>query len=244
MAVFAVAASYIAGTSSRMTLKCTGLNVCILDSLDNSFVSTADIKTFLDKGMGSLVGLPLDSIDLVKVENVINGKSAVLKSEAFVTKDGKLNINVTQRRPIVRFHKSNGGFYADAEGCLFPLQSSYASHVQVIDGHIPLKADAGHKGIIENPDERLWFERIMNLVNYIEGHRYWKDMIVQIHVNKDGDIVIVPRSGKEKFIFGQAVSVDEKFEKMNRYYTCIVPDKGVDRYREVDLRFDGRIICR
>ena len=184
--------AYMSGVSCRAPLKCTGLNVVIADSSMNRFVSKADVKKFLDKEYGEYVGMPLDSIDLAKVEKIIDGRSAVNKSEAYTTRDGMLNVKVTQRTPVVRFQKSDGGFYADAEGFLFPLQSSYASRVQVIDGEIPLKANSGYKGEITDEKERAWLEKVIDLVNYMENSRTWKDKIVQITVCDEGELIMVP----------------------------------------------------
>ena len=159
-------------------MKCERLEVEIADSLQNSFVTPADVKMYLDKGYGEYVGQPLDSLDLVKMEKIVDGRSAVKKSHAYVTKDGVLHLKVSQRKPVVRFQKKDGGFYADEEGYIFPLQNSYASHVQIIDGNIPLAANSGYKGSIEDPEELMWFRRVMAVVNYMEGSRIWKDKIV------------------------------------------------------------------
>jgi len=237
-------ASCIAGRNSRRDIVCRGADIVILDSMENNFVSSADIRRYLDREYGTYVGRPLDSIDLVKVERIIDGRSAVKKSQAYVTKDSMLRVKVTQRKPVVRFQKSDGGFYADAEGFIFPLQSSYASHVQVIDGAIPLAANSGYKGEVTDPEEKKWLADMMNLVNFIENSRVWKDKIVQISVEKDGDILLVPREGKQIFIFGHPTGIAGKFRKMEMYYTHIVPAKGADTYRKVDLRFDGQIVCR
>ena len=207
-------------------------------------MTVPDVRKFLDRGYGKVVGLPVDSIDLVKVEQIIDSRSAVLKSEAFVTRDSLLNITITQRKPVVRFQKKDGGFYADAEGYIFPLQNTYASHVQVIDGDIPLAANSGYKGDIENAQEKAWFKRIMNVVNYMENSKVWKGKIVQIHVQKNGELILIPRVGKERFLFGQPDSINEKFSKMERYYTTIVPEKGSDRYKTVDVRFSNQIVCK
>ena len=152
--VTCMACSFIAGKNMRKVLKCERLEVCIKDSLQNRFVSENDVKRFLDREYGTYIGMPLDSLDLVKMENIIDGRSAVMKSQAYVTKDGTLHVDVTQRSPVVRFQKKDGGFYADADGFIFPLQSTYASHVQVIDGNIPLAANSGYKGDISNPREK------------------------------------------------------------------------------------------
>lgn len=236
--------AYMSGVSCRAPLKCTGLNVVIADSSMNRFVSKADVKKFLDKEYGEYVGMPLDSIDLAKVEKIIDGRSAVNKSEAYTTRDGMLNVKVTQRTPVVRFQKSDGGFYADAEGFLFPLQSSYASRVQVIDGDIPLKANSGYKGEITDEKERAWLEKVIDLVNYMENSRTWKDKIVQITVCDGGELIMVPREGTERFHFGQPDEIQEKFRKMEKYYTAVVPAKGEKEYSVVNLEYDGQIVCR
>lgn len=239
-----MALSFIMGRESRQTLKCERLEVRILDSLKNSFVSRADVKKFLDREYGIYKGLPLDSLDLVKMENIIDNRSAVKKSQAYVTKDGTLHIDVTQRNPVVRFQKKDGGFYADANGFIFPLQNTYSSHVQIIDGYIPLAANSGYKGHISDAKERAWFESIMHLVNYIQDSKIWKEKIVQIHIADNGDIALIPRIGKELFIFGSPDDIEEKFEKMGKYYTVIIPEKGSNAYRKVDLRFKGQIVCK
>ena len=236
--------AFTAGANSRKSLTCTGIRVAVLDSMQNSFVSRADVKGYLDKEYGRYIGTVIDSIDLTRIEDIIDGRSAVLNSQAYVTRDGILHVDVTQRKPVVRFQKSDGGFYADAEGYIFPLQKSYASHVQIIDGNIPLAANSGYKGAIEDPKEKAWFESMMRVVNYIEGSRTWKDKIVQISVDEGRDLILIPREGGEKFLFGQPADIEEKFRKMEKYYTHIIPAKGEGHYRTVDLKYRGQIVCR
>lgn len=239
-----IIASLAAGAGFRSGLVCKGVDINIIDSTQNSFVSKADIKDYIDTEYGRYVGEKTDSIDLTRIEDIIDGRSAVLKSQAYFTNDGIMHISVTQRKPVVRFQKTDGGFYADAEGYIFPLQRNYASHVHVIDGNIPLAANSGYKGSIEDPKEREWFEGMMKVVNYIEKSRTWKDKIVQISIDDKGDIILIPREGNEKFIFGQASEIEEKFGKMEKYYTHIVPAKGAGHYGTVDLKFKEQIICR
>lgn len=236
--------SVIAGQNQRRPLECTGLKVEVLDSMENGFVSRADVKRFLDREYGKYIGEKIDSVDLVRIEDIIDGRSAVKKSQAYVTRDGILHIDVTQRKPVVRFQKKDGGFYADAEGFIFPLQNSFASHVQIIDGEIPLAANSGYKGSIADPKEQDWFRKVMNVVNFIENDRTWKGKIVQISVVKGGDLILIPREGDERFMFGQPVDIGEKFMKMEKYYTHIIPAKGEGHYRTIDLKYKGQIVCR
>lgn len=236
--------SYLAGQKEREGLVCKGIEIVILDSTSNSFVSEKDILKYLDKEFGAYKGKPIDSLDLTRIEKIIDGRSAVRKSHAFVTRDSMLRIHVTQRKPVVRFQRQDGGFYADEEGYIFPLQSSYASHVYVIDGAIPLAANSGYKGTIGSEEEREWFGKMMDIVNFIERSRDWQDKIVQISVAENGELTLVPREGRELFLFGQPTGIEDKFRKMKMYYTHIVPEKGPGKYRKVDVRFEGQIVCR
>lgn len=225
-------ASYFAGKSSQRPLTCKGLKVVIADSTSNSFVSRDDVRKLLDKEYGQYLDMPLDSLDLDMMEKVLEARSAINNTEAFVTKDGMLNITVTQRRPAVRFQGPEWGYYADAEGRAFPLQKSYASYVPVVDGHIPPMTDT------------LRIAKTTALVNFLESSSLWKDKIVQITIGSKGDIILIPREGKEKFIIGQLSDIEEKVRKMEMYYTHITPEKGSGHYRTVDLRYEGQIVCR
>ena len=239
-----ICCSFMAGRQLRSTYTCQGLEVTIKDSLENSFVSAADVKAYLDREYGIYNGIPLDSLDMIRIESIVDGRSAVKKSQAYVTRDGILHIDVTQRKPVVRFQKAGGGFYADKEGYIFPLQKSYASHVQIIDGNIPLAANSGYKGELQNDGEKKWFKAMMELINFMEDSRTWKDKIVQIHVNGNRDLILIPREGNEHINFGQPDNIEEKFAKLEKYYTSIIPAQGSGRYTKVDLRYKGQIVCR
>lgn len=227
----ALVASYMLGASLRKPITCKGLSICIPDSAANQFIRPDEVRKILDSEYSGYIGLPIDEIDLTKIESILDGKSAIYKSEAYATKDSMLNVTITQRKPIVRFQKGSKGFYADETGYLFPLQSTYASHVQVVDGAIPL-----------NNEE--WLERMIRLVRHIDDSKVWKDKIVQITVEEDGNLTLVPRDGKEKFIFGHPTDIESKFKKMELYYKAIKPSKTDKDYRWVDIRFDGQIVCR
>ena len=232
------------GKAVRRSTLCSGIAVTIKDSAENRFVSETDILNYLDKEYGRIEGIPAEDLDFKKIEDILNTRSAVLKSEAYYTKDGTLNILITQRKPVMRFQKGNSGFYADRDGYIFPMEPGRASHVVVIDGNIPLDLDKAGQGKDVTGNERIWLDRITSMVSYMNGHRTWAENIVQIHVLDNGDLVLIPREGKEKFIFGKPVRIGEKFSLMDSYYSAIVPAKGKDCYRRVDVRYAGQIICK
>lgn len=243
--IFGVAVvSVICGVRERKKLLCSGVKVVVRDSSTCGFVTSGDVMRILRKSNIHCSGLPVDSIDLQKIEKTIDSRSAVKKCEAFVTPDGKVNIELDQRRPAVRFQRSDGGFYADLEGCLFPLQSSYDAPVLLVDGNIPLSPKTGYKQYIEDPDQLEWFSKMMKLVNYIDENPTWRGKISRITIQQNTELVLTPLSGDEKFLFGQPDAVKEKFSRMEKYYTNIAPARKDAPYKVVDVRYKGQVICR
>ena len=85
---------------------------------------------------------------------------------------------------------------------------------------------------------------MLNVIRYMDESKVWKEKIVQISVDRKGELTMIPREGQERFLFGHPVDVEEKFRKMGIYYKGISKDKGEGYYRWVDLRYDGQIVCR
>jgi len=230
------------GAANRRQVTCNSLETIIADSLERKFVSPEDIRDWM-ADYGTYLGLRLDSVDLRKVEAVIDGKSAVRKSQAWLTDDGVLHISVTQREPVVRFQGASGGFYADADGFLFPLQLRHTARVPVVDGALPIKLDKDFKGEPRTEQERQWVLSMLELVRYLGDRKEWNDLVGQITVRGDGNLVLVPREGSERFLFGTPTAIDAKFGRIRQYYESIAPSQEKP-YQTVDVRFNDQIICR
>lgn len=223
-------------------LTCAGVKVEFTD--DFNFVTAKDVEGYLNKDYGAYIGQRLDSVDLLKVETILDGKSAILKAEAYTTPDGYLNVRIRQREPVVRFQKDNNGYYADEKGFLFPLQKNYTSRVPIIDGAVPLNVERGYKGEPKTEAERRWLREAISLVNYMKGSVIWEENICQITVRDNGDLVMIPRQGKERFIFGHPSGFESKFDRIGRYYSAILPEKGAGFYSTVNVKYNGQIVCR
>lgn len=232
------------GGKERRELTCAGIKVEILDRGGVSFVSESDVKEYITRGYENCAGKRIDEIDLSRIEEILDGKSAILKSEAYATRDGILHVLISQRIPVVRLMSDRGGWYADADGYLFPLQKNYTSRVPIVDGSIPLSISGGFKGKLASASERQWLDGVLDLVDFLSGNRRWNDAIAQIHVGDNGHLVIVPRKGRERFYMGRPEEFGRKFAKIEDYYRYIVPEKGQDAYSYVNVSFDGQIVCR
>lgn len=247
VAAFAAVCGLILAYSleSRRLITCEEAVDVQLPDAERSFVSEQDVKDYLRDYYGPYTGARLDSVDLDRIETVLDARSAIRKSEAWTTDDGILHISITQREPVVRFMKSGTeGFYADDRGFIFPLQEAWSPEVPVVDGKIPLYAGADYKGEPGTQAEKEWMAGLLSLLEYMKGSRRWAESFSRITVEENGALVLIPAEGNERFIFGSADSPREKFARIDSYYRYIKPSKDEDYYHTVDVRYDGQIICR
>lgn len=242
--LFSLVGMFIAGSQTRKSIKCTELDITVIDSLTNKFINHKDIRNLLDSKYGKYIGISIDRLDLTRMEEIIDSNTAVLKSQAYIGRDGILKIDITQRHPIVRFMSEGCGYYADAEGQIIPLQKNFSSRVCIVDGQIPIPSKAEEAIKMSDPRQIKWFDGVIALVNFMKENESWKDKFVQIHSEANGELTLVPRKGNVKFIFGQPDRIADKFSRIALFYTTIVPEKGMDYYKSVNVTFDGQIICK
>ena len=231
LAVFALLVG--CGRAERSKVLCNALDVQIKDAYE--FVTTEDIRGFLDRKYGVYIGERLDSLDLGRMERMLEEKSVVLKSEAWTTRDGVLHVSIIQRAPALRCQRGDKGLYIDKTGYVFPLHSSYTADVPLIEGNIPP---------LENGENAEWSAGLLELCSYISGSRQWKERIEKISVGAGGDVELKTVDGKERFIFGFPDNIPAKFAKMGKYFSYIRPSKDEGYYKSVNLKYNKQIICR
>lgn len=244
VALAAAVTVLVTGSAERQRHEttCTDLEIRLQE--EPSFVSEQDVKDYLRDFYGPCKGVRIDSLDLCRMESVLEGRSAVRSCQAWTTRDGILHISITQRDPVVRFQTGSFGYYADDRGFIFPLQKNWTPLVPVIDGSIPLTVREGYKGELISEKEKAWMAGILELVAFISRSRTWSENIAQISVLSENELVLIPREGRERFIFGDSGRAKEKFALIEKYYKYIQPSKEQGWYRSVNVKYPGQIICR
>ena len=88
---------------------------------------------------------------------------------------------------------------------------------------------------------------MQNISHYVCNDPLLHSLIGQIHLKKNGDFILVPLVGDQKIIVGSAYSnreVKSKFEKLKIFYNEAMPFEGWDKYSEINLKFEGQIVCK
>ena len=238
------ALAHRAGKKELDSITCNALQVNVTDSASWKFIDESNVKEFMEE-YGTYIGQRLDSVDLKKIENMLGNHSALSGCEAYLTSDGVLHLEVTQRRPVVRLLKNGTGFYADGDGYLFPLHPHYSPDVPTVTGNIPVSYSDGFKGRPEDESEREWLGKVISMVQYVSSDKKALDApISSIAVDGRGNLTVKLTPDGESFILGSADGLPGKFRKIREYMEVIAPQAPEKGYKVVDLRYDRQIICK
>ena len=84
---------------------------------------------------------------------------------------------------------------------------------------------------------------LLKMINIINEDEFFSKIISEIEIDSDKNIIIHPQFSKQKIIFGYPDNFEDKFEKIILFYKKIVPAKGWNTYRTVNVKFKNQIIC-
>ncbi len=206
----------------------------------HSLVAPEDIRLAIERSFGfQLEALPISSVDVDRLERVLEAEPFILDADVYVDARDKVNIVVSQRLPVLRIIDHNGlNYYLDESGVKMPLSAHFSARVLVATGNIP-----PHETDFRKKRNNV-LNQVFELANTIRADEFLFAMIQQIYVNNRSEITLVPMVGNQKISFGRYQNVEEKLENLKIFYQEGLPYQGWQKYRQINLMFDGQVVCK
>jgi cell division protein FtsQ len=227
VAIIGIVVLFFVFRSANAKGKCNSVEVS-MEAYSCLFIEPNQLRTYL-LGKEELLGQPISSIDLKKVENILQEHPYVFKAEAYIGVNRTLHCDVELERALVRIQSDNQApYYLTASMKTVPWTDKNTADVPVV---------------LDDVDTSM--HRILyNFMTYVESLTGYPDIIQQIFVVSDSEIGFVTSLSNHKVILGDLENVDQKMSKLFTFYKKGLGKKGWDAHREIDLRFAGQVICR
>lgn len=241
--LFACAAGLIVLTSFNAkrqdAVQCPEIGITIDHETGVFFLDRTDIMEILATEYGdSVKGDMLSEIKVGRIEKLLEEDPYVLDAETWLDANGKLHIEVVQKQPIARvINKYGVHYYINNIGNKIPISDKFTARVPVVTGSIEegtYNADMATTLALQN---------ILTLTSYIQSDPFWSAQIEQIAVAGDGTYTLIPKLGDHKILFGSIKNMEEKFRKMQVFYTEGLNYTGWDKYSAFKLDYEGQIVC-
>jgi cell division protein FtsQ len=202
------------------------------------FIDKQEIESILEVDRNTLVGHKMDSINLNDLEEKLKANPFIESAKVYTDMDGSINVEITQRKPILRIMNEQGrDYYVDKHGVKLPLSSNFTARVIVANGYID-EPFSGHVDTLSQPIGIQLFKT----ADYIRKDSLWSAQITQLYVNKDREIELIPRVGNNRILLGDADSLDVKFRNLRAFYKKALPQVGWDTYKLINIKYTNQVI--
>lgn len=193
--------------------------------IENLYVTEEAVNKLLIQNNVELTGIGKETLDLNRVEGVLNEHAMIENAEVFLTLDGILKTTINQRRPIGRV-LGNENFYVDRLGDKMPLSPYYSARVPVLVGV---------------SDEDL--DEVYPLLKYIHNDDFLTKHITAVVKLEEGHYSMELRKMDFNLVFGKIDRIEGKFNNFKAFYKKAQKDEILNTYRMVDLQFGNQVVC-
>jgi len=209
-------------------ITCSSMEIIFQDSLQEGFVQEGDIQNILAHNKISPEGQHLRKIDMPNIEDLLTKNPYVKSALCYHTSEGKLCIQVSLMDPILHVIAKNGEeYYLDRTGKNMPV-GNFNLNLCVATGNIT---------------KEFAKKELAPLAAFIHDDDFWSKQIEQIDVSSKDNISLFPRVGNHTILLGSAQDYEDKLERLLLFYEKGFPKVGWNKYKSINLAFNGQIVC-
>lgn len=216
---------------------CTEIKIVI--SGEEAFVEQQDIAALIEEHFGPLVGRTLNTIPIQEIETQLRTIPYVEYAIVNTDMNGGLLVRILQRKAVLRIINHEGdGFYVDENKLKMPVSLNYVPKVAVANGFI-----AEELGSALDSLQTDLVDDLFDMAVFIADDEIWNQQIVQLYVNENKEIELVPMIGNQRIIMGNADQLEDKFARLAIFYQSIVPKMGLEAYKTINLKYRDQLVC-
>jgi len=216
----------LAFTNQKQNNQIVYLNQINIEVSEDKFMTEQIALKYIEQHDFNFDSIILLNFYLNELEIAFLQHPAIKNAEVFSNQEGMININLQQRKAVVRIKTDNTDYYLDEKGMKMPLSSEYTPRVLVVTGEVN---ESNHSSIF-------------SFIEIINSDKFWKSQITQLHFNNN-EVVIIPRVGSQKIHFGTLTDVNKKLGNLYQFYKQAMPVKGWQTYSDISLAYNSQIVC-
>ena len=225
-------------------VKCIGMRISIHYPEQDVFIEKREIEELVKTTYGDIYSVAINVISTEKLENLFLQNPYVRTANVYANIQGEIIIDIEQRQPIFRLEMPRGSFYVDNNGSYMPLSPQYVSRLVIVSGYLKSIDINNEDGLnlnnqVENPD----IAPIVELVKFIRKDSFLSALIEQIYVNKEKEIELIPKLGKQYILLGKTDQFEEKLSKLQLFYEQGMPINGWNAYEIINIKFKNQVVC-
>lgn len=243
LAAYIVAAFSAFNKPEQNRSVCRDVNIVVSDAATHGFIDSKEVQKRLEKQKLYPKGKALNKVSCRKIEEALLATPFVKTAECYKDVAGTVNVNITQRLPVVRIKSvNNDDFYIDDKDCIMP-NSHYTSDLIIATGYISRTFATMY---------------VSPMARKLMADDFCRNLLQQINITHNLGVELIPRIGDNVIYLGHLPTsnvktqrtklieefVDRKMNRLKAFYKYGLPVAGWNKYSEISLEFDNQIICK
>jgi cell division protein FtsQ len=193
---------------------------------DNLLISKHVVNKLLIQNQQAVECMPKDILDLNVLEAKISSHPMIENAEVYLTVNGEVRVEVTQRTPLARVI-SEPSFYIDSQGEMMPLSSEYSARVVVVHGNV----------------DTTNLQTVHQFLEYINHDDFLKLYVTEIIIHEQQQFSLFLRTYDFEVVVGTLENLNKKMNNLKAFYQKAKKDKLLQTYKTVNLQFNQQVVC-
>lgn len=230
--VYLVVALTLTATESDTDL-CRGVNITVnnSDSAGKQFVSAEELAHEIGDLPQKAKKMTLASINTQDIRRTLLSLDKVEDVQVLRLTDGTIDITAQPIVPVMRVFDNGKSYYINKDGKRVSANARYHKDVPIVEGHF------------DPADTVFTPQSLLPLINYISSDSIWNAFISMVKVKSPNDIILVPVIREHVINIGTPDNFDDKFSRLKKFYTEVLPRQGWEKYDTLTLKWRGQLVA-
>ncbi len=240
VAAILVVVTFIAFTERKQDLvSIKDVTVKIYNAENNHFLDESDVMMLTQVNVSNVRGARASEVDLKAIEKKIKKDPFIKEAELYTDLKGNLIVGVELRRPVARIVRNDGpdGYIAE-DGTIMPVSDKFTARVMLVSGNF-VKTLLRQRNLTQTEEGT----RLLSFIKTIRDDEFWNAQIAEMDIDSKGRITLLPQIGDERIEFGAPEDEKAKLRKLKIFYKEVLPKTGWNRFKRVNLEYDGQIVA-
>lgn len=221
-----------------------GIVVNLHRDVEDGFIDyNAAIKTvarICDTTRNREVGMiPVDS-----VRNYLKTIPWAISSEANISLDETLIVEIVECQPVMRVYNSQGkSVYLDAEGRIFPVNERYVPHVLIGNGYLDFPATKTSSSIYDKKYKDTDLPKMFEVMKEVLNNSYTNCCVKQVYLAKNRWYELAMNNVDLEVVLGDGDNVGEKLANLQCFFEQMQGNPDLKEYVKINFNFDNQVVC-
>ena len=174
----------------------------------------------------TLLSIKVKDVDRKHLSKLAEQNPYVESAKASTDVWGNVVLKGVQHTPVVHIFTSKNEYYLSHDGKKMPLSRE------------------GEASVLVGTTEQKNLQSLLDMAVFLYDNPLYGSLFDQVGLNKEGDILLVPKVGEHIVVVGGMEDIDSKMADLLVFYRKGLPQVGWNTYKQISLKYKGQIICQ